>query len=411
MKFSLFKKEKVLVKKDTDLLKKPDEEGFTESSFDNMTYDQLSIHYNKLQDMYLKNPTEKTIELITKIGNKMNNIIEKQKQEKENKTRIPTVSPDDIKLDELEMSEAESMARLYAREKGKKWENLKPETQKKLIVYYENKLGEVRESLAKVEESAKQITENDMTETYIEELKSIIKNLNDVNFKLEARNEELEKKVNELENLLDDAEKTIRHEVMTPQETQKSDHSETSMKAYAMISKKKDPPKPKDEAYELKNLELYCFNCKHKIQEHMKNGESNGCVKCGCLKSVEEIAKENDAPLITKKEYTEIRKVEKPSRGVFNSINLKQFKHQSTNLTSDNEDVIQKQAKQLSSMVKKRADDMQESTEKRLNEKKKKLGNIDVDGCTCGHQMKLHFDNTGFCIVKDCVCNEFRSYP
>ena len=47
----------------------------------------------------------------------------------------------------------------------------------------------------------------------------------------------------------------------------------------------------------LKGIEAYCNVCKHTVQQHEYLGKSEGCVKCGCLKTVQEILEINEVDL------------------------------------------------------------------------------------------------------------------
>jgi hypothetical protein len=44
----------------------------------------------------------------------------------------------------------------------------------------------------------------------------------------------------------------------------------------------------------LKGIEAYCNICKHTVQQHEYQGKSEGCLKCGCLKTVQDILNTND---------------------------------------------------------------------------------------------------------------------
>ena len=47
----------------------------------------------------------------------------------------------------------------------------------------------------------------------------------------------------------------------------------------------------------LRGIEAYCNICKHTVQQHEYQGKSEGCVKCGCLKTVQEILVVNEIDL------------------------------------------------------------------------------------------------------------------
>lgn len=47
----------------------------------------------------------------------------------------------------------------------------------------------------------------------------------------------------------------------------------------------------------LRGIEAYCNICKHTVQQHEYQGKSEGCVKCGCLKTVQEILEINEVDL------------------------------------------------------------------------------------------------------------------
>ncbi len=200
---------------------------------------------------------------------------------------------------------------------------------------------------------------------------------------------------------------------------------------YLQYNKKNQPNKKDLLKYELHGMELYCLLCKHTIQEHSHGGASNGCNTCGCLKTIEDIAKENKIPLISKSDYQTMKSQNKKSIASKFKPKLFEPKEELQPIINElihedeqyDQQTILKQAEALASLatkpkipskVEQRAEILQKNTQRKLREESKKserIGTIPDDACTCGHISKDHFEDFGFCITMDCPCDKFREYP
>lgn len=270
----------------------------------------------------------------------------------------------------------------------------------------------------------------------VKQLKIEYEKLQENNIKTEIIIGDLKRKLVDLDIIIEEKEEEIKylrtelHEEQPVEQVEETIISnEQSIKndsqiAYDLIQKHKEKqldPKQKL-AYQLGKLELYCLSCKHTIQAHSKGGESNGC-GCGCLRTIEDIAKENKIPLITKNNYKKIHNGSKHESFISkNFIPKKETKIESIEDIPLNPSII-KQANAIKSMMTRktpatelegRAQVMQINTQQKLKEESRRkidLAEVPLESCTCGHMMDVHFESSGFCTEMDCPCDQFRDYP
>ncbi len=125
---------------------------------------------------------------------------------------------------------------------------------------------------------------------------------------------------------------------------------------------------PARKGYNLKGVELIC-ECGHYLKAHQKGGESTGCNKCGCLRTIEQIAERQ-------------------------GVNLKR-----KDKSQKDEPAIEKQAKQLQSMT---------ETKPVVNKPQPITQEQKEQSCTCEHKRSEHYEGK-FCYT--CNCSKFTPYP
>jgi len=192
---------------------------------------------------------------------------------------------------------------------------------------------------------------------------------------------------------------------------------EATERSINVLRKKKEekPDKPS-----FKNMEdIYCNNCKHPIKSHQ-----NGCNKCGCLVTIDEIAEAHGIQLYKPKDI--LQKIEEEYQETLTPETYYAIPEVSDEL--EIEKIIQKQASQLASMSQPTANKfpsltgMPESISSMVPPVQKKNNIIhnpehkvvgDVN-CTCDHEKSHHYFNGTkyeFCTNNACLCSEFIPYP
>lgn len=162
----------------------------------------------------------------------------------------------------------------------------------------------------------------------------------------------------------------------------------TEKAGYIFRKKGEEKDKPS-----FKNMEdVYCSNCKHAIKSHQ-----NGCNKCGCLVSIEEIAEAHGIQLYKPKEVLQRVEEDHPVTVIQNTEPDEEVAI---------EKIIQKQASQLASMV---------TTVQKNNVIHNPVHQVVGDiNCTCDHEKSHHYFNGSryeFCTNNACMCSEFKPYP
>lgn len=174
------------------------------------------------------------------------------------------------------------------------------------------------------------------------------------------------------------------------------------------ILRKKKEEKPDKPTF--KNMEdIYCNNCKHPIKNHQ-----NGCSKCGCLVTIDEIAEAHGIQLYKPKVVLE--KIEEEYE-----LPIIQTETSYTDEDIEINKIIQKQASQLASMAPPAEKQsfpslavMPERIQKKNiihNPEHKVVGDIN---CICDHEKSHHYFNGTkyeFCTNNACLCSEFKPYP
>lgn len=170
--------------------------------------------------------------------------------------------------------------------------------------------------------------------------------------------------------------------------------------------------KKKKEGYDLKDNELICTDCGHYLKSHQKGGVSSGCIKCGCLVTIEEIAQKHGEKLKVHGEEPSARIIEEPKPQEFiipsNVVPpLEQEVQQEPQqvpkeIPKEIPEPIIKQAKQIESMVKKDVPKGFPDTPKDENQY------IEEDEkCICDHVKSKHYEGK-FCF--SCDCSSFIPY-
>jgi hypothetical protein len=132
------------------------------------------------------------------------------------------------------------------------------------------------------------------------------------------------------------------------QKEEKPKASITSMLKSKPLFKKKSKT-----GFDIKSLgDIYCPDCKHHVNTHQSHGKSQGCKKCGCLRTITFIANASD-------------------------IKVQKFESQEV------AEAVTKSADQLQSMQ--------------------------LDICTCRHTLKQHSRRDYHCRVKVCECVEYNA--
>jgi len=377
-----------------------------------LDYEKLRKKYEKLLKDYQRKPDKRT-------SDEINRIYKILTANQPSQIQSPKQSP--VIHDKI-LDRAKEIASSY----GKNFDELSIEKQNKLIEKADLELqgDEVLQSLMSEPEPDEEIeqlrTANEKLQQEIIQTQVV---LGDMQRKIVDLNQLIEDKESEIKYI-----RTVLHEDdhQEPVENQiiENNVSSDSQIAYDMLQKNRE--KKSDvthgKTYQLGDMELYCLSCKHKIQAHARHGESNGC-SCGCLRTIEDIAKENKIPLITKKNYKIIHNGTK--RESFISKNFmpkKETKIESIEDIPVSPSII-KQARALQSMVvpkksptkiEERAQRLQLNTQQKLKEESRRtkdLAEVSPDTCTCGHMMQNHFEGGGFCTEMDCPCDQFREYP
>lgn len=189
----------------------------------------------------------------------------------------------------------------------------------------------------------------------------------------------------------------------------------------------KNEEKDTEEKINLKTFEnVYCHQCKHSLKAHQSKGVSGGC-RCGCLETIEDIAKEHGLFLRNPVEVLQIIAEENeqtpPPLEIAEPLDDEPINK-----------VIEKQAKAVESMFKNakpkpEQEQIESSTQKILEQMEVEQDSRSIsppkieqqrphkvvgDVCSnCDHLPNLHFDNpeNSFCTVIGCTCETFRSYP
>ncbi len=367
--------------------------------------EDLEKMYSELSKKYEKDPSEETRKKLMAVYNRLT------EQKNPMQPKQTSVINDGV-LDR---------AREIASDFGKNFDELSEDKQNKLIEKADVELqgAEMLKSLMnEPEEDSELETLRNENQNLQDQLIQTNNTLGDMQRQLVDLNNIITEKESEIESLRLALHVTELQEPNTEQIEQPNIQSDSQI-AYQMLQKRKEKQpntKPK-QPYQLENLELYCLSCKHTIQAHSRGGQSNGC-SCGCLRTIEDIAKENKIPLLTKSNYKKIHNGTKHE-----SFMSRNFLPKKETMLESIEDIplspsILKQANALQSMVspkiEKRAQQLQKNTQQQLkqeNKRKKDLEPVSPDACTCGHMMDNHFESSAFCTEMDCPCDQFRAYP
>lgn len=142
--------------------------------------------------------------------------------------------------------------------------------------------------------------------------------------------------------------------------------------------KKFSIPFGKKKGYNLKGIELIC-ECGHYLKSHQKGGESIGCQRCGCLKTIEEIAERQGIKLKLKDQSQVVQQV------------------------------MEKQVQQIQTMTTQKKSTLSSPPPPPtvLSPPTEKVDQID-HGCTCDHTESEHYEGK-FCY--NCNCSKFTPYP
>jgi len=143
--------------------------------------------------------------------------------------------------------------------------------------------------------------------------------------------------------------------------------------------------------------DIYCPDCTHPLKAHQSKGVSIGC-KCGCLNTIEVIAKKHGVQLFSPKQVLDKISKENPEPEFAEMPNL-------TNSSLPEDSILEQQAKALQSLKPKT---IEPGDKKKVSEQEPLHEGMCAN---CDHIPKSHFDNTGFCTVIGCKCEDFRSYP
>lgn len=190
--------------------------------------------------------------------------------------------------------------------------------------------------------------------------------------------------------------------VKMEQATVKKHSAESILKKVFVKPDKEKKPK-------LSLPDVYCPDCTHPLKAHQSKGVSVGC-KCGCLNTIEVIAEKHGVQLFSPKEVLDKISKENPEPEFAEMPNL-------TNSSLPDDSVLEQQAKALQSLKPKTIEPGDTLTSKKGTAPvyKKKVSEQEPlhEGmcANCDHIPKSHFDNTGFCTVIGCKCEDFRSYP
>ena len=374
--------------------------------------------YTELSAKYDRDHNPETYEKLMQVYNELN------------KKRLKSVPQESVQV--AESDPVVIKAREIVAKIGKNFDDLSDQKQKDVLIYAQKELDSA---------SFLKALTDDMEDPEVKQLKEDNAELNDLLDEAKIQMEELRAKreqdkiiiqqqasqINILEQMSqegyeqDEKENEVEAQELTVESKIKSDNQI----AYDLIkfNKKNKESKIPNIKYEIGNLELYCLSCKHTIHAHAKNGESNGCNKCGCLRTITEIAKENKVPLITRKQYQQMSSDSKePNFITKNFLPKKELRIDETQEIAVDSAII-KQAKALQSMIttkkpktkiETRADQLQKNTQSKLKEesqREKDLKEVSDDTCTCSHKMNEHFESGGFCTTLDCPCDSFREYP
>jgi len=191
-----------------------------------------------------------------------------------------------------------------------------------------------------------------------------------------------------------------------------------------LFKKKKHDSTPK---LDLKKLdEIYCNACKHSIKQHQSGGVSNGCKKCGCLTTIEDIAEQKGIKLY--EPSVVLDKIEQENRNVEELIKQTGQKEdvetEEDKKAREETEYIKEQAEKMAAMQLKKPKPEPEQTpkqqikpekepesygetEKFLTAEKEPVGLQ----CICDHKLEEHFNNVEFCTTVGCTCKEFKEYP
>ena len=179
--------------------------------------------------------------------------------------------------------------------------------------------------------------------------------------------------------------------VKMEQATKKHSAEEILKKVFTKPDKEKKP--------KLSLPDIYCPDCTHPLKTHQSKGVSVGC-RCGCLNTIEIIAEKHGVQLYSPKQVLDKISKENPEPKYAEMPNL-------SNPSLPDDSIIEQQAKALQSLKSKPIE-----PDTLASVFKKKEEPLHEGLCAnCDHIPKTHFDNTGFCTVIGCKCENYRSYP
>jgi len=153
----------------------------------------------------------------------------------------------------------------------------------------------------------------------------------------------------------------------------------------------------KEKKEKIKLPDVICPDCTHPLKAHQSKGEATGC-KCGCLRTIYDIAKKQGISLQDPKEVL-TRIMEENTKPVEPEVEPELI------------EAIEKQAKQLSTLKKETKPSVQKPKIKEeitMTEPPRKAQSLCAN---CDHVPKSHFDGTEFCTVIGCTCDNYRAYP
>lgn len=376
----------------------------------------LQAEYNQLQDDFKQNPSEKTAKILQMISKILNDRAYEQgngKLMKEALSMLPSLTKE--KFESMSKEEKENLQRLIDKKKDldmaiRNLNEPEPEVEITLELNEDPNENEVinteKEKITLINEVEVE-TPKPKKPGFFKKKKRIIRE-NEVQRKPEYKTHEPFTPEEQIEYSQKQKKQSLfskpigdvfKKKQVTPEQKQRALQMQKATEAKEGASLKNLFNSKKKE--KIKLPDVICPDCTHPLKSHQSKGESTGC-KCGCLLTVEDIAKKQGIQLHRPEEV--LTRIKEESEQV---TNPEITEPNTKEIEPEFKEVIQQQAKQLTTMKKNTVPSQQVSPEIKTEPPRKAKSLC----ANCDHVPKSHFDDVGFCTVIGCTCENYRAYP